>query len=77
MGSRGDCDRWWAAIRFLQQEDHYISVMIRLAALRPRGDQLRLFAAGLGIVTCIVMSTFFSIKYNITMPSEGNVGIFV
>jgi hypothetical protein len=39
-GSSDDYDRWWAAIRFLQQEDHYILVMIRLAALRPRGDQL-------------------------------------
>ncbi len=52
-GSREDYDRWWAAIRFLRREDHYISVMIRLAGLRPRGDQLRLFAAGFGIVTCI------------------------
>jgi hypothetical protein len=76
-GSRDDYDRWWAAIRFLQQEDHYILVMIRLAALRPRGDQIKLFAAGLGIVTCILTLTFFSIKYNIRMPSEGNVGIFV
>jgi hypothetical protein len=23
-GSRDDYDRWWAAIRFLQREDHYI-----------------------------------------------------
>jgi hypothetical protein len=76
-GSREDYDRWWAAIRFLQREDHYISVMIRLADLRPRGDQLRLFAAGLGIVTCILTWTFLSIKYNIPMPSRGNLGIFV
>jgi hypothetical protein len=33
-GSRYDYDRWWAAIRFLQREDHYITVMIRLAGLR-------------------------------------------
>ena len=76
-GSRDDYDRWWAAIRFLQQEDHYILVMIRLAGLRPRGDQLRLFAAAFGIATCILMWTFFSIKYNIPMPSRGNLGIFV
>ena len=37
-GPRDDYDRWWAAIRFLEREDHYISVMIRLAVLRPRGD---------------------------------------
>ena len=75
--SRDDYDRWWAAIHSPQREDHYISVMIRLAGLRPRGDQLRLFAAGLGIVTCILMLTFLSIKYNIPMPSRGNLGIFV
>ena len=46
-GSRDDYERWWAAIRFLQREDHYILVMIRLAGLRPRGDQWRLFASGL------------------------------
>ncbi len=76
-GSRDDYDKWWAAIRFLQQEDHYISVMIRLAGLRPSGDQLRLFAAGLGIATCILMWTFFSAKYNIPIPSRGNLGIFI
>jgi hypothetical protein len=54
-GSRDDYDKWWAAIRFLQREDHYISVMIRLAGLRPRGDQLRLFATALGIVTCLLL----------------------
>jgi hypothetical protein len=37
--SRDDYERWWAAIRFLQREDHYLSVMIRTAGLRPRGDQ--------------------------------------
>jgi hypothetical protein len=76
-GSRDDYDRWWAAIRFLQREDHYILVMIRLAGLRPRGDQLRLFATGLGIAACILMWTFFGIKYNIPLPSRGNLGIFV
>jgi predicted dithiol-disulfide oxidoreductase (DUF899 family) len=36
--SREDYERWRAAIRFLQREDHYISVMIRLGGLRPRGE---------------------------------------
>jgi len=76
-GSREDYDSWWAAIRFLQREDHYITLMIRLAGLRPRGDQLRLLAAGLGIVTCILMWTFIGIRYNIPVPSRGNLGIFV
>ncbi|HEX3353708.1 MAG TPA: hypothetical protein VHS34_12865 [Terriglobales bacterium] len=76
-GSREDYDRWWAAIRFLQREDHYISVMIRLARLRPRGDQLRLFATALGIVVCHLVWIFFSIKYNIPVPSRGSLEIFV
>src|ERR1035438_9812904 len=69
-GSRDDYDRWWAAIRFLQREDHYITVMIRSAGLRARGDQLRLLATGLGIVTCILTWTFVSINYNIPVPSH-------
>ena len=76
-GSPGDYDKWWAAIRFLQREDHYISVMIRLAGLRPRGDQLRLFATALGIVGCFFVWIFISIKYNIPVPSRGSLGIFV
>lgn len=76
-GSREGCDRWWAAIRYLGQEDHYILVMIRLAGLRPRGDQLRLLATGLAIVTFILVWIFLSIKYNIGMPSRVDVGILV
>ena len=76
-GSRDDYDKWWAAIRFLQREDHYISVMIRLAGLRPREDKLRLLATALGIVVCFLVWIFISIKYNIPMPSRGSLGIFV
>jgi hypothetical protein len=75
-GSGDDYDRWWAAIRFLQREDHYISVMIRMAGLRRRGDQLRLFVTGLGIVTCLLVWTFLGIKYNIPVPSRGNLEVF-
>ena len=75
--SREDYDRWWAAIRFLQREDHYISVMIRLAGLRPHGDQLRLFATALAIVVCILVWIFVSIKYNVSMPSSGSLSIFI
>jgi hypothetical protein len=60
--SRDEYDRWWAAIRFLQKEDHYISVMIAQAALRPRWDQWKLLAAGLAIVTCIVIWIILSNK---------------
>ncbi len=76
-GPREDYAKWWAAISFLQQEDHYILVMIRLAGLRPRGDQLRLLATGLGIVAAILVCIFFSIKYNIAMPSRAQLEIFV
>jgi hypothetical protein len=76
-GSRDDYDRWWAAIRSLQKEDHYLSVMIRLAGLRPRGDQFRLFVTALGIVSCFLLWIFFSIKYDIPMPSRGQLGVFV
>jgi hypothetical protein len=49
--SRDEYEAWWAAVRFLKREDHYISGMIGIAAIRPAGDQLRLLGAGLGIVT--------------------------
>ena len=61
-GSRDEYERWWAAIRFLQKEDHYISVMIALADLRPRWDQLKLLAVGLAIVTSIVLWIILSNK---------------
>jgi hypothetical protein len=60
--SRDEYDKWWAAVRFLQREDHYISVLIGLADLRPRWDQLKLLAAGLAIVACIVLWIIFSNK---------------
>jgi hypothetical protein len=71
-----DYEKWWGAIRFLQREDHYISVMIRLAGLRPRGDQLRLFVAALGIVSVIAVWGFLSAKYNLTALSRENLEMF-
>ena len=62
---------------FFEREDHYISVMVRLAGLRPRGDQLRLFVTGLAIVSVILMWIFVAIKYNIPMPSRGEFGVLV
>jgi hypothetical protein len=60
--SPDEYEKWWAAIRFLQREDHYISVMISLADVRPRGDQLKLLAAGLAIVTVLLLWMFFTNK---------------
>ena len=65
--SRDEYDKWWAAVRFLKREDHYISVMIGLAALRPAGDQLKLFGAGLGVVACILLAEFLGVKYKINL----------
>jgi hypothetical protein len=75
--SRDEYGRWRDAIRFLQREDHYISVMIRLAGLRARGDQSRLFATGLLIASCLLVWTFLGIKYNFPVPSRGNLQVFV
>jgi hypothetical protein len=73
--SREDHDAWWAAVRFLKSEDHYISAMIRIASLRPAGDQLRLFGAGLGIVTCLLLGEFLFQRYKVELsryvPSSG------
>jgi hypothetical protein len=79
--SREEYDAWWAAIRFLRREDHYILVMIGIAGLRPAGDQLRLLGAGLGIVTCILLAIFLSVKYNIDFskyaPSRGALTFYI
>jgi hypothetical protein len=76
-GVRDNYDKWWAAIHFLEREDHYILVMIRLAGLRPGGDQLRLLATGLGIVSVILIATLLSIKYDIHKPSRSDLAVFV
>ena len=79
--SRDEYDAWWAAIRFLKREDHYISVMIGIAGLRPRGDQLRLFGAGLSIVICLLLAEFLSVKYDIDvskyLPSRGVLAFYI
>ena len=60
--SRDDYEKWWSAVQFLKKEDHYLSVLIGLAGLRPRWDQLKLLAAGLAIVICIVLWIVFTNK---------------
>jgi hypothetical protein len=60
-------DSWLEAIALLQKGDHYILVMIQAADLRPRGDQLKLLIAGLGVVAAVLgyvfLSSFVSGKY--------------
>jgi hypothetical protein len=58
-----DYAKWWEAIRLLGREDHYISVMINGAGLRPRGDQPKLLATALSIVGAFVVALFLWIKY--------------
>jgi hypothetical protein len=77
--SRDEYDAWWRAVRFLDKEDHYISVMIRLAGVRPRGDRLRLFVTALIIVAGFLFAIFCSVKYNVDLsqyvPSRGTLSV--
>jgi len=61
--SRDEYDKWWAAVRYLRREDHYISVLIGRADLRPRLDQLKLLAAGPVIVGCVLLWIILSNKH--------------
>ncbi|PYX47360.1 MAG: hypothetical protein DMG79_14115 [Acidobacteria bacterium] len=60
--SRVEYEKWWDAVRFLRREDHYISVLIGLASLRPRGDQWKLLVTGLVTVACILVWIILSNK---------------
>jgi hypothetical protein len=79
--SRDEYDAWLAAVRFLKREDHYISVMIGIAGLRPAGDQLKLLGAGLGIVTFLLLAEFLSLRYKIEasryLPSRGVLAFYI
>jgi hypothetical protein len=79
--SRGEYEAWWAAIRYLKKEDHYISVMIGTADLRPAGDQLRLFGTALAIVVGFLLVIFLSIKFHIDLsrhaPSRDAIYFFI
>ena len=66
----GDYEKWWAGVRILNKGDHYLSVMVRLAGLRPRHDQLKLFLTAIAIVAVIVAGILLSIKYNIGFASR-------
>jgi hypothetical protein len=63
-------EKWWASIRILNKGDHYLSVMIRLAGLRPRHDQLKLLLTAMGVVAVIIAGILLSIKYNIGFASR-------
>lgn len=75
--SRDEYDIWWAAIRFLRREDHYISVMIGIAGLRPAGDLSRLFVTSLAFAACLLVAVFLLAKYQIDLPSRGVVSFYI
>jgi hypothetical protein len=75
--SRDEYHTWWAAIHFLTREDHYISVMIGIAGLRPAGDLLRLFVTGLAFAAGLLLAVFLLAKYQINLPSRGVVSFYV
>lgn len=58
-----ESDDWTAAVKKLSQEDHYLSIMIKMAdtTVRPKGDLLKLWGTGFAI--CLVIlgcAVFFS-----------------
>jgi len=69
------------AVRFLKKEDHYLSVMIDIAGIRPAGDRLKLLATALAIVFCFLCVIFLSIKYRIDpskyLPSKDAVTFYL
>jgi len=79
--SAQDYDVLWQAIRRLRREDHYLNVVIKEARVRPRGDLLRLWGTGVGIVTIFLAWIILSIKYGIEparyLPSRGTVRLYV
>jgi hypothetical protein len=55
---------WWSAIRFLKKEDHYISVMVTVAGIRPAGDLPKLFLKALAFMSVIGILVFVRRRYD-------------
>ncbi len=78
-------NRWRSSVDLLSKGDHYILVMIGQGDLRPRGDQLKLFGAGMLAVTLLFalggLSWFLSHKFGIDFrrhfPSEDAFAFFI
>jgi hypothetical protein len=66
--SREEYAQWWAAIRRLKREDHYILVMVTRSGLRPPGDSLKLFATALGVIAVFMSATYVAIRYDLHWP---------
>ena len=69
-------EAWWAAIKRLIKEDHYILALNMRAGLRPPGDLLRLWFSGLVIVGAVLAVTLalavLSSRYNIDLQKYGS-----
>ena len=80
-GTPEEYDAWWAATRRLAREDHYLSVMVRLAGLRPRGDLLKLWSTAVVLVVVFIGLLILSLKYGIDpgryLPSRGAMTVFI
>jgi len=80
-GTPEEYDAWWAATRRLAREDHYLSVMVRLAGLRPCGDLLKLWSTAVVLVVVFIGLLILSLKYGIDpgryLPSRGAMTVFI
>ncbi len=63
--SKDEYKQWWAAVRLLRRQDHYIVLLIDGADLRPPGDLLKLWGTALTIVGFVVGFAIVSSKYHI------------
>ncbi len=79
--SAQDFDVLWQAIRCLRREDHYLNIIIKQARVRPRGDVLKLWGTGVGIVVIFIAWIMLSIKYGIEpdryLPSRGAMTLYL
>lgn len=64
--SAGEVASWWAAIRALDREDHYISVMIKQAGLKPPGDTWHLWSTACGIVAAFLVLIFLALHFGMS-----------
>ncbi len=62
---RQDFEAWSDAIRVLSEEDHYLLVMVEEAGalVRPRGDLLKLWGAGLAVACIGLLVASLSDRY--------------
>lgn len=79
--SAQDYDLLWQAIRRLQNEDHYLNVLVKQARVRPRGDLLKLWGTGVvivvGFLAAAILLTNYGIEPGRYFPPAQKVGLYV